>query len=1265
MVYTKRQSYLHLLVIVLLILTSFAISQPTAQAANITVNTTLDLFGTPPDTGGCGTDPNHSDKCSLRQAINQANANPGSTIRFAINKDDPGFDGEDTKETWTITLNEGNPLPAISQSTAIEGLSQRDFIGGDPNESGPEIIIDGQNVSESGGIILGTGSDGSTVQSLGFVNFRGAETGGLLGVGIEIFGDNNIVQGNYIGTRGFGPAENNDFGIWIRESSSGNFIGMDDDENSSPFDANVISGNLKDGILIEGRGNFIRGNFIGTDASGLSAVPNSGSGIHIRGIGGGGTATGNVIGVDPDSLDPGELQRRYRNVISGNQEFGIFINNASENGVYGNRIGLDQPATSIISNTLGGVRIVGLTYAASNNQIGGANQYTRNFIAGNGGPGISISGYKANENTITNNFIGIGLNYDTPTGSTSNNTIGIRIDGGASNNVIGGEFSSASEPEWTRNVISGNNGDGIHIEGSLTQSSIQSNSNTISGNFIGTNIYGAGSIPNQGDGVQINNNSQSNVIGGVTPETRNLIGNNLGYGIAITGTAFVYNPPDDVSDVSKNEIRSNNIFSNTLDGVFIEYAQDTIIQGEEDATLNITINGQNGIRLFNGFNTAISNFSILDNDQSGITVTGSVTTTIRSGEVMTHTLDGIVLIASDVNSIQSVQIESNQGNGITATGTTTTTIQSSTVLSNSLDGIATNNSNVTAINRTTVQWNDGDGVQVSSDAFPYSRDVYITQNTLSRNGGYGVRANKTTPGIVERVRITSNSISRNTAGGIDLDPATDQPGVSANPNHDIDPPITNLSSPLRLRVNEQGLLTGYVYTSTDKVNINPPGACVTCTIQIFRTDPTLTTPDGQGYELIGEATADEVGRFQDQINLTNGSLPPQILLTATDGYGNTSEFTAFTRSYGLEIVAEDPDPPEQDAAPGQTVTYTFRLTNTGTVDLTDLNLSADSSLDWTYALSPTTTFELPAADAMIVTMTLTLPTGSAENVRAGVQDQTRVTASSASIVTATDSITATTTVLEKFVLSVDPLSRSGRGAPEYQLTYVHKITNTGNVAGTVEITGTTRADGLAVPDPDWNPNTIIAPTTMTLGPGESTDLLVQVTIPDDSAEGISRVTRVELTVPSTPSENKVISDTTTVDLELLASMVQNEQGDAAAGEQISFEHVVTNLSNGTAPFRLNASSSLGSTISFRSNTSGINLTDTDTFSVSNVLGDNTFNFYIDITVNLSALKGEEDQVTVFLTDVEGNVIGGASVTDRINVTRSAVAPRLWLPLVFR
>src|SRR5439155_199601 len=76
----------------------------------------------------------------------------------------------------------------------------------------------------------------------------------------------------------------------------------------------------------------------------------------------------------------------------------------------------------------------------------------------------------------------------------------------------------------TRNVISGNTGDGIDIV---------SGPSTIQGNYIGTNAAGTSAVGNTGDGVKISDSGGSCTIGGTSAGAGNLISGNTNHGIEI------------------------------------------------------------------------------------------------------------------------------------------------------------------------------------------------------------------------------------------------------------------------------------------------------------------------------------------------------------------------------------------------------------------------------------------------------------------------------------------------------------------------------------------------------------------------------------------------------------------------------------------------------------------------------------------------------------------------------------------------------------
>ncbi len=292
-----------------------------------------------------------------------------------------------------------------------------------------------------------------------------------------------------------------------------------------------------DGIGTD-NGNTISGNHIGTNNAGTTAIPNLNRGILIVGT------TGHTIGGSIAS---------DRNVISGNSGRGIDINAGGNANIIGNYIGTRATGANDLGNLSHGIQIVN----SSGSTIGGGTNATRNTISGNNGSGVTIIGdigSPASNNIVQGNYIGVNS-----TGNTAlpNNGSGVLVQGSA--NTVGGTTTGA------RNVISGNFGNGVSINSSL------STGNTVSGNFIGVGANGTASLPNSLNGVQISNLANGNTVGGSSVTSGacdlscNTIANN-GDVAAFTARAGVY--VDTTAGIG-NAIRRNSIFGNFGIGIDI------------------------------------------------------------------------------------------------------------------------------------------------------------------------------------------------------------------------------------------------------------------------------------------------------------------------------------------------------------------------------------------------------------------------------------------------------------------------------------------------------------------------------------------------------------------------------------------------------------------------------------------------------------------------------------------------------------------------
>jgi CSLREA domain-containing protein len=214
---------------------------------------------------------------------------------------------------------------------------------------------------------------------------------GLLGVYIDDNSKNIQVLGNKIGTDAAGTAALPNVKAGIRVGGTNQQIGV-----PGPGGRNLISGNMGPGIaVVSGATNItIQNNYIGTDATGTAAIGNSngieaspsttnviiggspyGEGNLISGNDNAGVVLadnikvrGNYIGTDNSGLNP-----------LGNREDGVLIKG------FGNEIsGSPSFYNTIAFNGGHGVAVISGSGSASNNLI------LRNSIHDNGGLGIAI-----------------------------------------------------------------------------------------------------------------------------------------------------------------------------------------------------------------------------------------------------------------------------------------------------------------------------------------------------------------------------------------------------------------------------------------------------------------------------------------------------------------------------------------------------------------------------------------------------------------------------------------------------------------------------------------------------------------------------------------------------------------------------------------------------------------------------------------------------------------------------------------------------------
>ena len=435
--------------------------------------------------------------------------------------------GTDVSGEYSVSNFIGISIAAGASDNSIGGMFQGDgnVISGyfayrgvwitDPGTSGNLVqgnkigtdITGTRTVGNANGIWLGNGATDNTIGGLAAT--AGAGPGNLIsgdGHGVEILDSGttgNLVVGNLIGTDISGTAVlGNGTGVEIGDAS-GNTIG-----GTTAAHRNVISGSTDDGIDIYGvaTDNLVAGNLIGIGISGKISLANS-NGVQINtGV------SGNTIG--------GTIAWA-RNIISGNNTYGVYLQNAGGgNVIAGNTIGPDVSGTkSVLIDNGGYGDVTGvLIDDSAGNTVGGTTSGAGNLISGNSDAGIVISGTSAIDNLVAGNLIGTN---GADTKALNNFSFGVQIVEGA-HNTIGGTTAAAA------NVISGNLLNGVSISGPGT------NDNLVSGNDIGTDLTGMIAIAN-GRGVQVEEDATGNTIGGATASARNIISGNTGNGVVLGG----------------------------------------------------------------------------------------------------------------------------------------------------------------------------------------------------------------------------------------------------------------------------------------------------------------------------------------------------------------------------------------------------------------------------------------------------------------------------------------------------------------------------------------------------------------------------------------------------------------------------------------------------------------------------------------------------------------------------------------------------------
>lgn len=648
-------------------------------------------------------------------------------------------------------------------------------------------------------------------------------------------------------------------------------------------------GGFQYAILFFGaNGGLVSNCHIGIDATGTEAFSNT------YGIG--------ISGGSYGSYDLGYAHNINitDNIISGNTIAGIALIGVENNTITGNKIGTDRTGTLSVPNNQG----IYLSSASHNNTIGGNAESKRNILSGNTNAAIVVESSGSRNNIVSGNYIGTDITGTNPL----SNHYGIIVMTNANANRIGGTTPAE------RNIISANTEIGIYIE--------SADSNVVCGNYIGTDVTGMQTFAFEGtdsliqaNGVEINTTGKCNIIGGHTPEERNIISGNRVYGCIYYGNCHHNNICGNyIGTDASGEIALPNATGICVDGSSHQnIMENNVLSGNRSYGLFIVTRGTDE-NIFRGnlVGTNAQGTTALPNDV-GLMLAADAKGNMIGGEndsdrnIFSGNLYAGIEVTdqgTENNIIRGnfigVDISGNSAlpnsNGIIVSALTKHLEISDNVISANSDFGLVITDRADSI---TVAGNKiGTGLDISTDLGNGASGILIaggaTNNFIGMPDRGNIIANNDSAGIVLmdettlNNRISQNSIFNNQYAGIEIFPQ----GINENDNGDTDSGCNNLMNYPVITSVIRDVNSGQIWINGTLDTQNPQ----TATVELFVAhQPTGLGIPREGRTYIGKATPHSDGSWLAVIDAEIAS-NETVIATATDENGNTSE---FSESHGI------------------------------------------------------------------------------------------------------------------------------------------------------------------------------------------------------------------------------------------------------------------------------------------------------------------------------------------------------------------------------
>jgi uncharacterized membrane protein len=371
--------------------------------------------------------------------------------------------------------------------------------------------------------------------------------------------------------------------------------------------------------------------------------------------------------------------------------------------------------------------------------------------------------------------------------------------------------------------------------------------------------------------------------------------------------------------------------------------------------------------------------------------------------------------------------------------------------------------------------------------------------------------------------------------------------------------------------------------AADEINITLDPAStipVGWTVQFYRSDGVTPLNDTGGDAIpdVGTVNPGDTRDFIVRISIPGTAAPGgpyQAIVQATsvnDGavWNLTADEITAVNPASVDIgnydgvPGTDNNPVNQNTDPGLNVDFPLDVINTGGASDT-YSLSSVFPLGWTVTYYPDTNGNgildipeltpianvgpVPSGGEVQIIARVAVPAGEVPGV-----NNVTFRATSSSNPAIFDEITNTVTVNTAAAVTIVP-DRNGTGTAGGTVRYTHTVTNIGNVNDTFMISHVS-SNGWSYAYFDLLNNPI---ASVTLDPGVSQDIVVQVSIPGGVAVGTVETGTITVTGNGTGATDSAIDMTTIVAGNLILTKSVNPVGDQVPGTELTYRTDYSNV----------------------------------------------------------------------------------------------------------